>query len=510
MVENKKIVKLEKLAGIVANYKKAGKKVVHCHGVFDLLHLGHIKHFEEAKKLGNFLIVTVTPDEYVDKGPNKPMFSLEQRMEALAALSKIGFVAANKWKSATNTIKIIKPNIYCKGPDYKKNSLDLTKKIIEEEKAVKSVGGKIEYTSDAITFSSSNILNKFGGIYTDNQKSIIKKINKKFKFKEITKMVNELKKLKVLVIGETIIDQYYFCEALGKSGKEPVLVLRDLNMEQYLGGAGAVVRHLSDFCKSITLLSMLGDDGKYKKYIKNKLPKNVTSEFIYKQNSPTIEKKRYVEKVNKTKVIGVYNLNDEILNKKNEKKLNNKILKLIPKHDVIIVTDYGHGFLSDKVASKICKMSSFLAVNAQVNSSNIGYHTMDKYKKAKCVVINETELRHDMKDKSSPIKFLMEKLTKKLKIKNLVVTRGSKGAVLLSTNPKKYFSSEAFASRVVDKVGAGDAMLALISLCLKRNFDKNFSLLTASLAAAQSAETIGNSVPINKNQILKSIQHLLK
>ena len=129
------------------------------------------------------------------------------------------------------------------------------------------------------------------------------------------------------------------------------------------------------------------------------LPKNIISEFIYKKDSPTIIKKRYVEKNNMTKVIGVYNLNDELLGKINEKEFNSKLSQLIPKHDLVMVTDYGHGFISDKTASKICKMSSFLALNAQVNASNIGYHTMDKYKKIGCVIINETELRHEMRNK---------------------------------------------------------------------------------------------------------------
>jgi len=506
----KKILDLDKLSSLVAKYKKRKRKIVLCHGVFDLLHLGHIKHFEEAKKHGDVLIVTVTPDNYVYKGPNKPVFSLQQRIETLAALQTIDFVAANKWESAIETIKIVKPNIYCKGPDYKDNSLDYTKKILEEKKAIKSIGGKIEYTSDETIFSSSNILNKFGDVYSDNQKSIIQKINKKLNFKQINKMIDELKNLKVLVIGETIIDQYYFCEALGKSGKEPILVLRDLNMEQYPGGAAAVARHISGFCKSVTLLSMLGENGEYKNYIKNSLPKNINTEFIYKKDSPTIVKKKYVETYSKTKIFGVHNINDELLGKKNEREFGKKLSKLIPKHDLIMLTDYGHGLISDKSAKSICKKSLFLALNAQVNASNIGYHTMDKYKNVECVVINETELRHETRNKNAPIKLLMKKLARKLKIKNLIVTQGSQGSTLFTANAKKYYSSVAFASKIVDKVGAGDAMLAAVSLCLKNNFDKNFSLLVASLAAAQSVETIGNSVPINKNKILKSIQYLLK
>ena len=129
-------------------------------------------------------------------------------------------------------------------------------------------------------------------------------------------MIESFNKLKVLVIGETIIDQYYFCEAMGKSGKEPVLVLRDINMEQYAGGSAAIARHLSSFCKSVTLLSMLGEKREFESYLKKNLPKNIKYDFIYKKGSPTIIKKRFVEDLNKRKVLGVYNLNDDLLSKK--------------------------------------------------------------------------------------------------------------------------------------------------------------------------------------------------
>ena len=86
---NKKIKNLEDLKTVVADLKAKGKKIVHCHGVFDLLHLGHIKHFEEAKTLGDVLVVTITPDEFVNKGPNRPAFTTLLRLEALALLNRL-------------------------------------------------------------------------------------------------------------------------------------------------------------------------------------------------------------------------------------------------------------------------------------------------------------------------------------------------------------------------------------------------------------------------------------
>ena len=143
---------------------------------------------------------------------------------------------------------------YCKGPDYKNHLDDITGKITDEESAVKSVGGKIMYTDD-ITFSSSSLLNKFGNIYSKEQELFIRNIGDKHSFEMIQKKIEDISKLKVLVIGEIIIDQYVFCEALGKSGKEPVLVLRDLETQEYLGGSLAIASHLSSFCETVSVLS---------------------------------------------------------------------------------------------------------------------------------------------------------------------------------------------------------------------------------------------------------------
>jgi rfaE bifunctional protein nucleotidyltransferase chain/domain len=315
---NKKIKNLEDLTTIAADLKAKGKKIVHCHGVFDLLHLGHIKHFEEAKAFGDILIVTVTPDEFVNKGPNRPAFTTVLRLEALAALEAIDFTAENNWPDAIETIKILKPDIYCKGPDYKNHEKDITGKIDGEASAVKSVGGIVKYTDD-ISFSSSNLLNKHGDIYNEAQKTFIQKMITSKDFDKIKSKVDNLKNLKVLVVGETIIDQYVFCEALGKSGKEPVLVLRDLNMEQYAGGAAAIARHLSDFCGTVSLLSMLGEKKEHEDFVLDSLPNNIEPYFIYKDEAPTITKKRYVDYISKSKSLGVYSINDSQMNGENSK-----------------------------------------------------------------------------------------------------------------------------------------------------------------------------------------------
>ena len=504
-----KVKTLEELQQIIANLKSKGKKIVLCHGVFDLLHIGHIKHFEEARTFGDVLVVTITPDEFVHKGPNRPAFTTALRLEALAGLESIDFVAANKWSNAVETIKALQPDIYCKGSDYKDHTEDITGKIDEESAAVDSVDGQIKYTND-ITFSSSSLLNKFGDIYNETQKTFIQKTFNSQDFDKIKSKVDNLQNLKVLVVGETIIDQYVFCEALGKSGKEPVLVLRDLNMEQYAGGAAAIARHLSDFCGTVSLLSMLGEKKEHEDFALDSLPNNIEPYFIYKDEAPTITKKRYVDYISKSKSLGVYSINDSQMNGENQNQLHAYLDDLIPKHDLVIVSDYGHGFLSKETAQNISKQSIFTTLNAQINAANIGYHTMNNYNNIDCAIINEAELRHELRDRESNVDFLMKELSKSLHIKNLVVTQGDSGAMLFDSEKNEFHFCPAFASKVVDKIGAGDAMLALISCSLKSGFDADLSLFIGSLAAAQSVETIGNSTPVSKVQLLKTFSHAIK
>ena len=205
---------------------------------------------------------------------------------------------------------------------------------------------------------------------------------------------------KILIIGETIIDQYVFCNALGKSGKEPMLVLGDIKTEQYLGGAAAISRHISPFCEKITLLSMIGEKSEFLKDIKKGLPRNVKFDYIKKKNSPTIVKKRFLDHISNNKVLGVYKINYDSLEKKEEILFRNKLNKLLSKYDVVIVSDYGHGFIS-KISSKIiCKKSKYLALNAQINAANVGYHSMRNYKKVDCVINSSRNERKKYKNRN--------------------------------------------------------------------------------------------------------------
>ncbi len=506
---NKKILDYEKAKKLIKKLKKEKKKIVMCHGVFDLLHIGHINHFEESKRFAHKLIVSVTSNNFVNKGPGRPVFDERVRMEAIASLTVVDYVILSDHSTAKKNIQLIKPNFLSKGPDYKDNKSDLTGQIYNEIRELKKYKGKIVYTKKE-KFSSSKLLNQSSFSQISEHQKLISQIKKKYNFLDIQKIFKKISKLKVLVIGEIIIDDYIFCEALGKSGKEPVLALKKKDEEKYLGGAGAISNHVSNFTKNVKLLGMVGEKNEFKKFIMLNLNKNIKVDFFTKKNSPTILKKRFLDSVTLNKMLGVYEIEDNSLSEPQEKKLRKKILSLLPKFDVVIVSDYGHGFISSKNSNLINKHASFLALNAQVNAANIGHHSLKKYKNIDAVIINENELKHELRDKSKDIRLLMKKLSNERNIKKLITTSGKNGSYILNKQKNKFLQVKAFEDKVIDKIGAGDAMLSILALVLKVNVNEDLSLLIGNLAGAQSIKSIGNKKNISKNNILKSLDHLIK
>ena len=505
----KKLYSLNNLSSIISKLRKKSKSIVLCHGVFDLLHVGHIKHLKKAKTLGDKLVVTITADNFVNKGPGKPLFNQKLRAEAIEALEMVDFVAINENPTALKPISLIKPNIYCKGKDYKNPNNDITGEIKNELKELKKFNGKMIFTEE-LTFSSCRLINSETDFYSSKHKRDIKKIKKFYDFETIRTIVDDFSKIKILVIGETIIDQYNFCEAIGKSGKEPILVLKEVKKENYLGGVLAIAKNLNEFSKKITILSMIGEKKEFLKEIKKELPKNIRTKFFTKKNSPTIVKKRFVDDISNSKVFGVYNLNDDILNNSEEKVFNKFLKNELKKYDLVIVSDYGHGLISKSSAKIICKHSKFLALNAQVNAFNIGYHTMKNYVNFDTLIINEKEIRHEMRDKAGNLEGLMIDLVNERNVKNLIVTSGRNGSILYNKKNKKFFTAEAYATKIVDKIGAGDAMLSLMGLCLKSNLKSELTLLMSSLGAAQSISSLANKESISKISILKTLENILK
>lgn len=152
----RKILPLAATARLIAKYKKQGKTVGLCHGGFDLLHPGHIKHFESAKKLCDILVVSITSDRFVSerKGTGRPIFSDTLRAYMVAHLDVVDYVVTSDFKLGVDVIYRLQPSYYIKGPDMINRQ---TPGITAERQAIVAIGGKILYTRDP-KLSSTEII----------------------------------------------------------------------------------------------------------------------------------------------------------------------------------------------------------------------------------------------------------------------------------------------------------------------------------------------------------------
>ena len=151
------VLELELLKTMVLENRNSGLIVGNCHGCFDVLHVGHLRHFEAASKICDILIVTVTSDQYINKGPNRPVFPAEQRAELISGIGVVDYVSISNFPSAIEMLDLIKPSLFIKGQEYETNAQKVNPNFLEEKKAIERNGGHVAYTYEWTSSSSSVI-----------------------------------------------------------------------------------------------------------------------------------------------------------------------------------------------------------------------------------------------------------------------------------------------------------------------------------------------------------------
>lgn len=503
-----KIISIENAEKISKQYKNR-KKIVLCHGAFDLMHTGHIRHLQRAKLAGDILFVSITADKFIIKGPGRPVFNHFLRAENIAALSCVDFVFIAHTDTAIKPISSIKPNLYAKGSDYKNLDQDLTNNIRKEIDEVKKYGGEIFYT-DEITFSSSNLLNEHFNQFSTQLKEFLTSIKSSYSFHSVIEEINKLENLSVLVIGDAIIDEYNYVTPMGQTGKGGVLSVSHKHSEMFAGGSLAVANHVSNFVKKVDLVTGISNKDDDKLFIKSSISKNIKPTLLNIFNT-TVKKTRFLDE-ELLRFFEIYYYDGFIdLDEKNTSKVLKVLKNKIAKYDLVIATDFGNGFFNKTIRDFLSDNAKFLAVNTQINSANRGYHSINKYKSANFISLNEPEARLSIHDNASPIELVAEIIQKRICKSNFfTITRGVRGIFSISDKPKKFFYQPAFTHEIVDRVGAGDAYLSLSSLILAKNNDLNLASFIGSVAAALDVGIIGNKESVDKVKLTKFINTLFK
>lgn len=502
-----KIKDLDELALLVADQRAAGKRIVHCHGVFDLMHIGHIKHFQGARQMGDVLVVTLTPDHWVNKGPHRPAFSQDLRAEAIASIECVDYVAINKWPMAIETIKLLRPHVFVKGAEFR-DLKDVTGAIQYEEEAIRSVGGTIAFT-DEVVFSSSNLINRHLQVLPKPATDYLLSSPVRHKAADLMAYLDGARSLRVLVLGETIIDEYNYCQTLGKSGKEPILAVRHLSSEKFAGGVLAVANHIASFCDKVDLLSFLGRDDPQEEFVRGKLSPRVEPKFFYVAGAPTIVKRRFIENYPFQKMFEVYLLNEDNSDPAQAELFHATLREVLPRYDLVIVTDYGHGMIDERAVELLCNHARCLAVNTQANAANHGFNTVSKYPRADFVCVSEYEMRLEARQKRQDLYQLIENIARKLRCRKVMVTRGQQGTLCYSAQ-EGHVQVPAFASHFTDRVGAGDAVLAVTSLCVAQDAPAEVLGVIGNAVGALAVGVVGNRSPIERTMLTRTLISLFK
>jgi rfaE bifunctional protein nucleotidyltransferase chain/domain len=507
MATGKKVYSLAELAMVLEEVRGTNSRIVHCHGVFDLLHVGHIRHLEQAKKQGDVLVVTLTPDRYVNKGLGRPAFAGPLRAEVIASLDCVDYCALNESPTAVEAIKTIRPHVFAKGSEFR-DLKDTIGHVAKERDAVLSVGGEIVFTED-ITFSSSALINQYMSQFPVHVQNFLTDLASRYSAEEALSYLRAVDSKRVLVIGETIIDEYAYCEAIGKAGKEPVLATKYVSTDRFGGGVLACANHVAGFCENVDVLTFLGEGGDREDFVRKVLKSNVRPLLLYKKASPTIVKKRFVEKYLSQKLFEVYQINDEPLSQDEDDELCAVLQDILPRYDIVIVADYGHGMLSPRAIEKLCSRAKFLAVNTQSNAGNHGFNLISKYPRADYVCLAQRELALETRNhRLSPEQMILH-VADKLNVNRIMMTQGKYGT-LFYTAPGEFKQVPALATHVVDRIGAGDAVLCLTSLCVAMKAPAEVVAFLGNVAGAEAVTILGNQRSIDRVPLYRHVECLLK
>lgn len=508
MTGKKKIREIKEIAELFALHRAEGKKIVHCHGIFDILHIGHIRYLEQAKRLGNVLVITVTPDRYVDRGPGRPVFNETLRAESIASLHFVDYVAVNHWPTAVEAIRLIKPDFYVRGADFRDRPPDTSGINAKEEAVISEVGATLAYTND-IHFSSSGLINRYLSGFSEEVQNYLNVFRQRYKCDQILQTIDNMAKLNVLVIGDTILDEYQYCEAIGKSSKDPVLALKYQSHDLFAGGVLAVANHVANFANSVKLVTVLGEKDSYEDFIRSQLKSNIDPYFIVQDHAPTLIKRRFIEGYSLNKLFEVYVMDSSGLSVQK----NNQLCQWVQEHaanfDLVIAADFGHGAIGDELVGTLINHSPFLAVNTQANAGNRGFHTISRYSRADYACIAEHEMRLETRTLNGDIKPMMETIAQNLKCKQFVVTRGRRGALLRSPMGD-FIEVPSFAQNIVDRVGAGDAFFAVTSLAAAQSAPAELIGFIGNVVGSLAVEIVGNKKSIDRQSTEKFITNLLR
>ena len=485
-----KVTTLPKLLEKVGPFPRA-KKLIVCHGCFDLVHPGHIRHLSYAKSKADILVASLTADKFINKGPYRPHVPQNIRAESLAALEMVDYVIIDENADHLINIETLKPDYFAKGFEYSDEHHEATK---AEIKLVEGYGGSMLFTPGDVVYSSTRLLNTYlPKLRIEKLISLMKQFD--ITFGGVRDAIKRFSDYRVHVVGDTIVDTYTRTNLIGSNAKTPTFSVLYDGHQDFVGGAAIVAQHLKAAGADVTFTTVLGKDGKCCHL------EGVLMQTFIDENRPTTNKNTII--AGDYRLLKIDTVDNTPVSGKAAAYIEDRIAETAT--DAVIFSDFRHGIFSRQTIPEFTEAIPKGALKVADSQVASRWGNITEFKGFDLITPNEKEARFAMADQDSNIGRLAANVQEECSAKNILLKLGSRGVFFIEDDSP--YSVDSFAGDVKDAVGAGDALLAYGALTMLATKSLPMACIIGSMAAACEVEIDGNK-PITPQLVLAKLEEV--
>jgi rfaE bifunctional protein kinase chain/domain len=479
------------------------RKVIMCHGTFDLVHPGHVRHLIYAKSKASILVASLTADAHIEKANHRPFVPQELRAMNLAALEVVDYVVIDFNAKPLDNLRIIRPDYFAKGYEYSQGGIH--PKTQEEKQVVEAYGGELLFTPGDIVYSSSAIIeagppnlayHKLGSLMDAEG----------IDFDRLRQTVRAMAGTRVHIVGDTIVDSYTYCTLIGGNTKTPTFSLKRDRQVDFVGGAGVVAKHMKKANADVTFTTVLGQDA-MKDFVLHDLEAySVRCNAVIDPTRPTTQKNLFT--AGGYRLLKVDSVDNRSISEKIAAAFADHIAKT--KADAVVFSDFRHGIFNSSTIPQLTQAIPEGPMKVADSQVATRWGNILDFQGFDLITPNEREARFALGDQDTIVRPLALDLYRRAACKYLILKLGERGIITYRApdpNVRSFFNVDSFAETVVDPVGAGDALLAYSTLALVVSGHPLIASILGSVAAALACERDGNN-PIEPAEVLSRLDRL--
>lgn len=500
----RKIKTREQLRETIGPRPRANK-VIMCHGTFDLVHPGHIRHLMYAKDHADVLVASLTSDSHINKANFRPFVPQDLRAMNLAALECVDYVIIDDNETPIENLKFIQPDFFAKGYEYSAEGIH--PKTREEMAVIESYGGELLFTPGDLVLSSSTIIETTPpNLATEKLLALLH--SEGLNFGDLRTALTKLKGVKVHVVGDTIVDSYTYCSLVGGTAKTPTFSVKHEREVDFPGGAAVVAKHLRQAGADVVFSTVLGDDALKDFVLKDLEASGIECRAVIDPTRPTTQKNAFI--TNGYRLLKVDKLDNRPISEHEVNALKDELAK--HKVDVVVFSDFRHGIFNKVTIPQLTEAIPAGATRVADSQVANRWGNILEFQGFDLITPNEREARFALGDQDSTVRPMALDLYKKAGCKLLILKLGERGIITYrapSHEVRAFFTVDSFVDRVVDAVGAGDALLSYAALSMVATESNVIGSILGALAAAVACEHDGNN-PVKPEDVLKKLNALEK